>query len=174
MRHIKFYENFTSHTHNKLLLLQEEIREEVTEVIDLIWDVIEKYEDDNTIENAEVSICCPNNDAFPGLTIAICPSDLDFKFYDKGLMEFGNSGKLDYWVCVSGKMNYLSELHTELTTRIESIYELEDCEIQIHYQNLKVQNSSNLGDWIEIKPPISKVDEENISRDMILTLKIRK
>ena len=149
-------ENFTKSN------LEKDIKENFGDVIGLIWDVIERYEDDDLIENAEVSMCSSS-----GLTIAICTSDLNFEFHDKALIEYGTNGEINYWICLSGQMNHLSELHTELISRIESIYELEDCKISIYKPKLG-RYGPTIGDWVEI----NQIPKVNDRKDMILTLKI--
>ncbi len=142
MKHIKLFESKS--LENKFLDITKEI-------IDLIWDVVEGYEDDGRVKNVDIAVsaiwtspilCCSFN------------SDGSHEFNENGLRFFEMGNPIEYSMNFSTHFRDLSEMYEELTSKISSLYDIKYS--KIYY----LDHLSN--NWKSVNPEADVVTIEDL------------
>lgn len=125
MKHIKLFESKS---------LEDKFLDTTKEIIDLIWDVVEGYEDDGKFEDVQIGVLAETKSKSHELLCCIGPNpDGSYTFNEGGLVLFEAGNPIEYSIDCSTKFQYFVEMYEELISRLSSLYDIKYS--KIYYLN---------------------------------------
>lgn len=152
MKYIKFFES---------KLLENRFLEETKEIIDLIWDVVEGYEDDGRFEDVQIGVLSITKSK-SRILCCNCNSDGRFEFNESGLVLFEEGNPIEYSIDISTTFGDLSEMYKELISRLSSLYNIKYS--KIYYLDYLSNNWKSINSETDV---ISMVDLVGFDRVFI-------
>lgn len=181
MNYLKLFED-VNHIYNNwsdMDPLKEEIIKNVSEVHDLIYEIVEKYEDggDVLLDNCGIYINSYVDN------VSICYFSKGEVIFDKyGLIKYGNQNNnypadarykdiFTYNISLNGDLKIATDICVELESRISSIYDLESVEFGYQLPN---NGWINVTDYKGIKKIQKEASKIKSDKWVIISMKIRK